>query len=226
MSLDVSIVIVTYKCREAARDCLASIYETTSGVDFEVIVLDNASEDGTVEMVRSDFPEVRLIASLREPRLRGRVQRGGCRGRRRLRVPPQPRHRSARRDGRAPRRVRAQPPGERRLRRADPAARRRARPGVVLGGAVALEPRLLRHAPDDGVPGLARSSIPRRWAAGSATASAKSTSSPAASSSSRARAGRSSAASTCASSCTGRTPTSRSGPGAWGSGRSSRRTPW
>ena len=63
MSLDVSIVIVTYKCREAARDCLASIYETTSGVDFEVIVLDNASEDGTVEMVRSDFPDVRVIAS-------------------------------------------------------------------------------------------------------------------------------------------------------------------
>jgi GT2 family glycosyltransferase len=63
VSLDVSIVIVTYKCREAARDCLASIYQTTTGVDFEVIVLDNASEDGTVEMVRSEFPDVKLIAS-------------------------------------------------------------------------------------------------------------------------------------------------------------------
>jgi N-acetylglucosaminyl-diphospho-decaprenol L-rhamnosyltransferase len=63
VSLDVSIVIVTYKCREAARDCLASIYETTKGVDFEVIVLDNASEDGTVEMVRGEFPQARLIAS-------------------------------------------------------------------------------------------------------------------------------------------------------------------
>jgi N-acetylglucosaminyl-diphospho-decaprenol L-rhamnosyltransferase len=63
VSPDVSIVIVTYKCREAAQACLASIYRTTSGVDFEVIVLDNASEDGTVEMVRSEFPEVRLIPS-------------------------------------------------------------------------------------------------------------------------------------------------------------------
>ncbi len=63
MSLDVSIVIVTYKCREAARDCLASIYETTKDVEVEVIVLDNASDDGTVEMVRSEFPRVRLIAS-------------------------------------------------------------------------------------------------------------------------------------------------------------------
>jgi N-acetylglucosaminyl-diphospho-decaprenol L-rhamnosyltransferase len=63
VSLDVSIVIVTYKCREAARDCLASIYETTKGVEFEVIVLDKASGDGAVEMVRSEFPQVRLIAS-------------------------------------------------------------------------------------------------------------------------------------------------------------------
>ena len=63
MSLDVAIVIVTYKCREAARDCRASIYQTTTGVDFEVIVLDNASEDGPVEMVRSEFADVKLISS-------------------------------------------------------------------------------------------------------------------------------------------------------------------
>jgi GT2 family glycosyltransferase len=63
VSLDVSIVIVTYKCREAARACLASIFETTAGMDLEVIVLDNASGDGTVEMVRSEFPRVRLIDS-------------------------------------------------------------------------------------------------------------------------------------------------------------------
>ena len=52
MSLDVSILIVTYRCRDAARACLASLRETVS-VPHEVIVLDNASGDGTVEMVRS-----------------------------------------------------------------------------------------------------------------------------------------------------------------------------
>jgi GT2 family glycosyltransferase len=62
VSLDVSILIVTYRCRDAARACLASLRETVS-VPHEVIVLDNASGDGTVEMVRSEFPGVRLIAS-------------------------------------------------------------------------------------------------------------------------------------------------------------------
>jgi N-acetylglucosaminyl-diphospho-decaprenol L-rhamnosyltransferase len=59
---DVSILIVTYQCGAEARDCLASIYENTAGVDFEVIVLDNASRDGTADMVRSGFPQVRLLA--------------------------------------------------------------------------------------------------------------------------------------------------------------------
>ncbi len=57
-----SVVIVTYNCREAARDCLDSLYRETTDVAFETIVLDNASEDGTVGMVRSEFPDVRLIA--------------------------------------------------------------------------------------------------------------------------------------------------------------------
>ena len=62
MAIDVSILIVTYKCREAARDCLRSIYESTHDLDFEVIVLDNASGDGTADLVRSEFPQARLIA--------------------------------------------------------------------------------------------------------------------------------------------------------------------
>jgi GT2 family glycosyltransferase len=61
VSPDVSILIVTYRCRDAARACLASL----SGADSsqEIVVLDNASRDGTVEMVRSEFPGVRLVAS-------------------------------------------------------------------------------------------------------------------------------------------------------------------
>jgi N-acetylglucosaminyl-diphospho-decaprenol L-rhamnosyltransferase len=59
---DVSVVVVTYRCREAARTCLASLYESTRGVSFEVIVLDNASGDGTPEMVGLEFPQAALIA--------------------------------------------------------------------------------------------------------------------------------------------------------------------
>ena len=62
MSVDVSVVVVTYRCREAARACLASLYERTGGVSFEVVVVDNASGDGTVEMVREEFPQARLVA--------------------------------------------------------------------------------------------------------------------------------------------------------------------
>ena len=62
MSPDVSILIVTYRCRDAARACLASLAET-GGPAYEIVVLDNASGDGTVEMVREEFPGVRLIAS-------------------------------------------------------------------------------------------------------------------------------------------------------------------
>lgn len=62
MAVDVSILIVTYQCHEEARECLASIYRNTSGVDYDVVLLDNASKDGTVDMVRSEFPQARLLA--------------------------------------------------------------------------------------------------------------------------------------------------------------------
>jgi N-acetylglucosaminyl-diphospho-decaprenol L-rhamnosyltransferase len=58
---DVSILIVTYKCRDEARDCLSSIYGQEHGVSFETLVLDNDSRDGTVEMVRSEFPRATLV---------------------------------------------------------------------------------------------------------------------------------------------------------------------
>jgi len=62
VSPDVSILIVTYRCRDAARACLESLRGRGDGA-CEIVVLDNASGDGTVEMVRSEFPDVRLIAS-------------------------------------------------------------------------------------------------------------------------------------------------------------------
>jgi N-acetylglucosaminyl-diphospho-decaprenol L-rhamnosyltransferase len=62
VSVDVSVVVVTYRCREAARACLASLYESARDVSLEVVVVDNASGDGTVEMVREEFPRARLFA--------------------------------------------------------------------------------------------------------------------------------------------------------------------
>ncbi len=58
---DVSIIIVNWNTRDMLRDCLASIYAQTQGVSFEVIVVDNASSDGSVAMLREEFPNVVLI---------------------------------------------------------------------------------------------------------------------------------------------------------------------
>lgn len=59
--IDVSIIIVNYNTKELLRDCLKSIYSNTKDVLFEVIVSDNGSTDGSVDMVRDDFPQVILV---------------------------------------------------------------------------------------------------------------------------------------------------------------------
>ncbi len=57
-----SIVIVNWNTREHVRACLESLRTHPCGGDSEIIVVDNASEDGAAEMVRASFPEVRLLA--------------------------------------------------------------------------------------------------------------------------------------------------------------------
>ncbi|MGB2695040.1 MAG: glycosyltransferase family 2 protein [Dehalococcoidia bacterium] len=59
--MDVSIVIVSYNGRDFLRRCLSSVHHHTRGIEFEVIVVDNASADGTPEMVAEEFPQVTLI---------------------------------------------------------------------------------------------------------------------------------------------------------------------
>jgi len=61
--IDVSVVIVSWNTREILRDCLRSVFEQTRDVSFDVCVVDNNSHDGSAEMVRAEFPEVKLIAN-------------------------------------------------------------------------------------------------------------------------------------------------------------------
>ena len=60
-SLDVSIIIVNYNTKELTRNCLKSVFEQTKNISFEVIVSDNGSNDGSIEMIKSDFPQVVFI---------------------------------------------------------------------------------------------------------------------------------------------------------------------
>ena len=59
--IDVSIIIVNYNTKELTRNCLNSIFSQTENISFEVIVSDNGSSDGSIEMIKSEFPQVILI---------------------------------------------------------------------------------------------------------------------------------------------------------------------
>ncbi|MFS8084125.1 MAG: glycosyltransferase family 2 protein [Acidobacteriota bacterium] len=61
--IDLSISIVNYNTREYLRRCLNSIFENVKGISFEIIVVDNASTDGSVAMVSEEFPSIRLITN-------------------------------------------------------------------------------------------------------------------------------------------------------------------
>lgn len=62
MTLDLSICILTLKTKTLLRDCLLSLYTNTHS-SFEVIVVDNNSQDGTVEMLRDEFPDAHVIVN-------------------------------------------------------------------------------------------------------------------------------------------------------------------
>ena len=61
----VSVVIVSWNTRHVLDEALASLYSIEHGVEIEVIVVDNGSMDGSVEMVRERWPEV-IVAALPE----------------------------------------------------------------------------------------------------------------------------------------------------------------
>ncbi len=59
--MDLSVIIVNYNTCDLLRDCLNSVYAQTTGLQFEVFVVDNASSDGSADMVTGEFPSVKLI---------------------------------------------------------------------------------------------------------------------------------------------------------------------
>jgi GT2 family glycosyltransferase len=63
MDVDLTIIIVNWNTRDMLRDCLDSIEKNTENQKVNIIVVDNASKDGSREMVASLFPKVKLINS-------------------------------------------------------------------------------------------------------------------------------------------------------------------
>ena len=60
-SMKLSIIIVNWNVKNLLKGCLNSIYYDSSYQDFEIILVDNDSNDGSAEMIKEEFPQVRLI---------------------------------------------------------------------------------------------------------------------------------------------------------------------
>jgi len=57
----VTIGLVNWNTRELLREALESLIESSRGISHEIIVVDNASTDGSAEMVKAHFPQVKMI---------------------------------------------------------------------------------------------------------------------------------------------------------------------
>src|SRR5215210_148624 len=61
MDPDITISIVSYNSREAIGQCLNSILQSAHDFRLQIIVVDNASADGSADMIARDYPQVTLI---------------------------------------------------------------------------------------------------------------------------------------------------------------------
>jgi len=59
--MDISIVIVNYNVKHFLEQCLHSVYNSLNNIESEVFVVDNNSVDGSCQMIKDKFPEVKLI---------------------------------------------------------------------------------------------------------------------------------------------------------------------
>ena len=130
-----AIVIVNFNAKSDLDVCLTSLHAHPMRTRHEIIIVDNASTDGSLEMLRARWPRLRAIPSPRQRRLRARQQPRDSRNRERADPAAEQRHHRARR--------RDQSPGRR--------ARSRSRRGhrrPAPGGRAGPHGTLVR--PDDG----------------------------------------------------------------------------
>ena len=61
--VDLSVIVLNYNNSDMLKGCLKSVFDTTSDINFEVIVVDNASTDDSLQMVKANFPKARIIGN-------------------------------------------------------------------------------------------------------------------------------------------------------------------
>lgn len=62
-SMKLSIIIITYNSENLIGPCLDSIYKTTKDLDYEIIIIDNVSQDDTVSFLRKNYPKINLTVN-------------------------------------------------------------------------------------------------------------------------------------------------------------------
>lgn len=60
---NLSIIIINYNVKNLLNDCINSLYESLKGIRFEIIVIDNASTDDSVEMLYMHHPQIKTIVN-------------------------------------------------------------------------------------------------------------------------------------------------------------------
>ena len=61
---DCSVLIISFNTLELTRECLRNVYGESAGLTTEIIVVDNASRDGSADMIAAEFPDVILLRSM------------------------------------------------------------------------------------------------------------------------------------------------------------------
>ncbi len=59
--MDVSIILVNFNTKDLTLNCIKSVYEQTSGIEFEIYVVDNNSQDDSCKAIENEFPNVKII---------------------------------------------------------------------------------------------------------------------------------------------------------------------
>ncbi len=59
--MDISVILVNYKTKDLTINAIKSVIEKTQGINFEIFVVDNNSQDGSIEAIEKEFPNINII---------------------------------------------------------------------------------------------------------------------------------------------------------------------
>lgn len=59
--MDVSIIFVNYKTKDLTINAIKSVIEKTEGIEYEIFVVDNNSQDGSIEAIEQEFPNINIV---------------------------------------------------------------------------------------------------------------------------------------------------------------------